>query len=605
MSEFCKNKKGMMFALSAFFLAITILAGSFAYLFAGTDITQEEDPSQADQQDVSQPGDGDGDDGEEMPPDEPEEEEEKPVHYNIPSEMRGVYLTPGTDFIATGDTSESTIRAEIDKAITDAKALTMNAVIIDTTYKDNVIYQTRNAPELSSEFDIMGYVVEKAREAGMYTYAIFDASFYDRDKGSAVSGMLAIGAGTINSLTENLREFAEKYAVDGILLDGYINKQTPESYSMYTFVGAAMGYDNFMRETPQAIVATASKTLRKYARGTQIGLLADAVWENDSANEEGSATKASFTALGSGNADTKGFLTQGLVDFVAVKAFSATTDTAEPFEEVVKWWSGVAREVGVPMYAVHASDKVCTSEPGWTAQDQLVRQVIAANDIGGYSGSIFNNLKRMVEDPKQATTTLVKYYNEEVVAEHILTELAITKPENTSFTTNEPVVTFTGASDPNFPVTINGETITTDESGYFTLTLDLKGGENQFTISHKDKSISYSIIREIEILKDITPMGSITAEGSMSIQITALAYEDADVYAVINGTTVNMSIQEGVVEESERDSSYKMFAGQYTAPAATGDVQNLGNIVVYAQWQGQEKSIEGASVKVNKKAKIE
>ncbi|MDL2232938.1 Ig-like domain-containing protein [Ruminococcaceae bacterium OttesenSCG-928-L11] len=610
MSEFFKNKRTTMLSLSAFFLAVTLLAGSFAYLFEGADIV---DRDAAGSSSSSQPASEESDapnseeepeDSEPEPPVEPETEEvdDTPVHYNKPGEMRGVYLVPGTDFIATQDTSEATIRAEIDKAVAEAKRLTMNTVIIDTVYADKVIYQTSDSPLLTREFDIMEYLVEKCREAGLYTYAIFDVSFYGR---SGTTAMLAVGAGTINTLSVNLREFADKYQVDGILIDGYINKQTPESYSMYTVIGAAMGYDNFMRQTPRAVIESCNRTLRKYARGTQIGLLADAVWDNSADNEEGSATTATFTALRDGNADTKAFLTDGLVDFVAVKAFGSTTDAATPFGEVVSWWTGVAKEAGVPMYAVHAADKICTDAAGWSSQDQIVRQVIAANEISGFGGSIFNNLKRLSDDPKSATTTLIKYYNEEIVTEHILTELQVTKPEKTSYTTNEPVVTFTGASDPNFPITINGEAVATDASGYFTVTLELKGGENTFTISHKDKSVHYQIVREIEILKDITPQGSIAAEGNMSISISALAYEDAAVYAVINGTTVAMTVDDGAEDESSRDSSYKRFVGQYETPAATGEEQSLGNIVVYATWKDQEKSIQGASVRVNKKAKIE
>jgi N-acetylmuramoyl-L-alanine amidase/uncharacterized lipoprotein YddW (UPF0748 family) len=618
MSEFFKNKRSAVLAISAFFLAVTLMAGSLAYLFegVGTLVGQEAESSsqpvsQEPTEEDDEPAQGDAPLDDEPEP-EPEQETEpasdpveaEPIHYNRPDEMRGVYLVPGTDFITSGDTTTETVKAEIDKALTDAINLTMNTVIIDTVYADTVIYQTADSPELSPDFDILDYIVKKCREAGLYTYAIFDASFYEKSRPTA--SLLAINAGSINTLSVNLREFAEKYPVDGILLDGYTNTQTPQSYSIYAVVGAAIGYDNFMRQTPEATMRTVSRTLRKYARGMQVGLLADAVWENASANEEGSATTATFTALGSGHADTKSFLTEGLVDFVAVKAYASTTDTATPFGEVVKWWSGVAREAAVPMYAVHASDKVCTSEPGWQAQDQLVRQLIEANEVSGFGGSIFNNLKRLSEDPQSSTTTLIKYYNQEVEPTHILTELAVTKPEQTSFTTTEQVVTFTGASDPNFPVTINGEEITTDDNGYFTVTQGLSGGENTFTISHKDKSINYAIVREIEILKEITPQGSIAAEGNMSINITALAYEDAEVYATVGGTTIPMSLTEDeVVEEADRDSSYRTFSGQYTTPVAIGEEQNLGNVVVTAMWQGQEKSLEGAHIKVNKKAKIE
>ena len=610
-----------MLALSAFFLAVTLLSASMAHLMTGLQMTvepdttvppamvetllpeknaEEADSLGEDVKNMESPGDSQWADGDiANMSDRPESE-----LFNRPGQMRGVYLTPGTDFIFSRDAASATVKAEVDKAIADAKKLTMNAVIIDTVYIDTVIYQTKDSPMLSEAFDIMDYIVTKARENNLYIYAIFDTSFYQSKSSGAA--LLSTQAASADTLSLNLREFTEKYRVDGVLLDGYLNAQTPQSYSLYAMMGSAIGYNNFMRQSPQAVIRNASDTLRRHAPGVQVGLLADAVWENASENENGSATKASFTALGNGNADTRSFLTSGLVDFVAVKAYGSTTDSAAPFGEVVRWWAGVAGEAGVPMYAVHASAKICTEAAGWQSQDQLVRQLIEADGISGFGGSVFNSLKRLNEDPKSATTTMIRYFNQEVNTEHILTELAVTKPEKTSYTTNEQIVTFTGASDPNFPVTINGEAIPTDASGYFTITRDLKGGENSFKISHKEKNITYTIVREIEILKEITPQGSIAAEGNMSINITALAYADAKVYATIGGATVQMAVQEDdVVAEAQRDSSYRLFAGQYTTPAATSSEQNLGNITVHAQWQDQEKSIQGAAVRVNKKAKIE
>jgi len=602
-SEFFKSKKKLILAMSAVFLAITLMSGSFAYLFGDAawtfdvfaalgSATEDQPPLPDDEETLEVVA----------PPEEPETEEI--VHFNTPGDMRGVFLVPGFDFMLDGtSSSEDQVRKEIDKALDSAAELTMNTVIIQTSYEDKVIYQSSSAAEVSSGFDIMDYIVSQCRERNLYTYAIFDVSLYQRS--SVAATKLAVGAGAIDKLAGNLREFSEKYQLDGILLDGYQNQREQDSYSVYLTAGGAIGYDNFMRQSPEAMVKTASQTIRAYAKGTQVGLLADAVWANAGENEEGSNTSATYTALGSANADTKDYVEEDLVDFVAVKNYGSLTDSAAPFEEIVAWWSDIVREHGIPLYVVHASNKACSEESGWEAHDQLTKQVIQAEDYSGFRGSIYNDLSRLVEDPKESTATLIKYYNEEVEAAHILTELEITKPEQTTFTTFEPEVTFTGASDPNSPVTLNDAEIETDSNGYFTLTFDLEAGVNTYVIEHKEKVLTYSITRQVQILKDMSPMGSIATEGGMTITITATAYSDAKVSASINGTTVVMEIDESLGDEEERDSFYKVFVGEYTAPGATSSEQNLGNIVVYGSWGGQSDSITGASVKVNKKAKIE
>ena len=606
MSEMFKSKKKMGLVLGVIFLTLTLVAGGVAGILSGAvgeGGFQAIKPEASDSLPEGEPPSDIHLD--ELLPAEPEPEPEPTEpEYNVPGEMRGVYLVPGSDFLKSLTATQSAIKAEVDKALEEAAKLTMNSVIIDTVYNDKVIFETSGSPQLEVGFDVMDYVVESARGQGLHVYAIFDASLFEGKSGGT---SLSLGAGVIDKLTANLREFAEKYTPDAILIDGYTQPADEEqNYIGYLMTGGAIGYDNFLRQTPAAVVRNMSNTIRHYAPNIQVGLLADAVWASAAEQEGGVAVQTvSFSALGSGNADTKAFVEDGAVDFVAVKAFSSLTDQNEPFETVVSWWADVARRSGVPMYVVHAANKACTQNAGWASHDQLTRQVIRASGLPGYSGSVFNSLSRLVANPQDTTATLVKYYRGEVKSEHVLTELAVTKPTQTTYTTQEPSVTFAGASDPTAPVTINDQQITTDASGYFTASFDLRGGENVFTIVHKDKTLTYKITRNIEILKEVAPTGAISTDGNMSIKISALAYEDAQVNATVGGSTLALEIDDSAEDETARDSNYKRFVGYYTAPAGTSQEQNLGAISITATSQGTTKTLTGATVKVNKKAKLE
>ncbi len=129
-----------------------------------------------------------------------------------------------------------------------------------------------------------------------------------------------------------------------------------------------------------------------------------------------------------------------------------------------------------PLYLIHASSKAVSAVVGWSEYDQLARQVILARECDGYSGSIFNDLSRLVDNPKECTTKLIGYYDGTVKAQHILTNLVLTKPAKQTFTSFDAQVVFAGATDPNTEATINGDPITTDENGYFTITADLRKG---------------------------------------------------------------------------------------------------------------------------------
>ncbi len=608
MPNFLKNKKLLAIILSSIFIVVTLAVGVYAAVNRGPSLPVNADKSNTAESDASskdalaeslQPESS-------KPPEFSEssqpEKEEPPVILNVPHDMKAAYLTAGYEFL-TGNTDSATVKAEIDKALAKAKEFTLNTIIVNTRYKDTVLYSISGMPGTASDFDVLSYIIEKCKANELRVYAIVD-SMALFENGKVVTIDYADGT-SIDKLSSNMKEFTDKYAVDGILLDNYYNVQDSNSYSNYLKYGGGIGFDHYMRQVPHQVVSALSETIRKYAPATQIGLLTDAVWANKADQEDGSDTKASFATLTNGNADTKQFVEEKLVDFIAVKAYGSLTDSATPFGKVTKWWSDLAKANEMPFFTVLASDKIASTAPGWSGADQLVLQIDEAKKLDNYSGCIFNSLKRLIENPKDSTTLLVKYFNNQVNVDFILTELTFTKPkEGTTFSTYEQKVTFTGASDPTEEVIMNGQKVDTDANGFFSVEIELKPGLNTFKFEHKEKTVIYNITRKIEILKEVSPVGSVTVEGGMKIKFTALAYSDAKVYAVINGQTIGMSIDTTEDDNTDRDSSYVKFSGTYTAPAATAGVQNLGNITFYGEWQGEKASKQGASVKVNKKPVI-
>ena len=163
----------------------------------------------------------------------------------------------------------------------------------------------------------MDYVVEKARANHLYVYAIFDVlQEYD---GAALSQPGAVTGEVLDSSAEALLSLTE-YNIDGVLLRSFYNQASASSYADYLRAGGTIGFENYMTQVPDNAVERISDLMHTKARGIQLGVLTDPVWLNSSQNEAGSATNASFTALGSGNADVKSYVENKLVDFVAVEA---------------------------------------------------------------------------------------------------------------------------------------------------------------------------------------------------------------------------------------------------------------------------------------------
>ena len=77
------------------------------------------------------------------------------------------------------------------------------------------------------------------------------------------------------------------------------------------------------------------------------------------------------------------------------------------------------------------------------------RKLAEVEETSGVRGSIFNNLKTVSTSSQTVVDTVKKVYEEEYEEpEQILTQLEMPRPVETTFTTSDPQVRFTGASDP-------------------------------------------------------------------------------------------------------------------------------------------------------------
>ena len=600
MSKFLRNGKIVAAILVVLLIVVTAAAGVFTLQkVKNHELTPPEHTSSAIDgllgggDDTAGPdGTGDGGDSE-------------PGIMNRPDYMKGMTLTAGKDYLTDGRTSAEAIQADLDAAFDAVMELDMNTVLLPLTVDGRTIAQKSGLPYVDDALtvDILEYASQKAREKGLYIYVVYDLFTGVQD--GAIVELDQMDSAAIDATTAAALAIAQNYDIEGILFDSYYYEAEPDSYLTYKQNGGGMGYENYMSQMSHTAFKEVSGAIRSGAPGKQVGMFTVAVWANSSTDENGSDTTASYTAKYSGNADNLSFLEEGYVDFVVVKAEGATTDANIPYKTVVAWWGEQADAADVPLYVLHYSSKACSEEAGWTEYDQLALQLIASEDLTGFEGDFYDDLDRFQQDLEGSTTAVLDYYDDTLNRQHILTELAVTSPAQKTYTTFETSVTFMGASDPGAKITINDQEITTDENGYFTLNMPLSEGLNTFVFTHKGKTDVYNITREVQVIRDVSPTGNISVDGGMRITITATAYKDATVYAVIGGQTVQMTMDETGTDEEEYTDSYRLFTGSYTAPAATDSVQDIGNIVVYGTAQGSSDSKTGAYVKVNKRVAVE
>ncbi len=404
-------------------------------------------------------------------------------------------------------------------------------------------------------------------------------------------------------LVNEAHKFAIKYPCTGIILTGFYSGIGNSSYDEYMKTGSGIGYVNWLYDAVEYRFGIVSDVVHMTNNTIAVGLDAADIWANYDENEDGSDTYAEFSAYYDGFADTKDFVKDGLADFIVVNADGSLEDETVGFEQITSWWNDVGLTYNTPMYIVHHNEKIGTDEYGWGVEDQLLRQLVTADEYENCWGSVMYSATALDEDILSTTTTMVKYFNEQINVDSLFEDLEMTSPYYTSYSTDDTSVAFMGTFDENFDVYFDGEKLELNEAGNFYFEKPLEVGMNTFVITHKGKTIYYNIERTINVLKSIgssvSQGKSMAVDGSTSVSVLAVAYKGSYVTATLGGVTVELT-ENAKSDVVDINSSYAAFTGKITVPEGIiGEEQYLGNIEIYAEYSGYSRTYIGADVTVN------
>lgn len=513
-------------------------------------------------------------------------------NFSFPDQMRGVRVTPGKDYFKDASQSSEVTQKEVNAIISNVTDIGINTIIIDTDYNGKAYY-TASADSNPEELAIK-MLIDEAKKNYFYIYINFDINFVLNEY-SALELQ-----DKIDYLTHIAHKFSRDYLSDGIILEGYYGSKSVNNYNYYMNNGSGIGFENWLLENGAYVFSLVSKSIHKTDNTIPVGINISNVWANSSTNAEGSNTKDTFQAITDGYADTVSYLNKKYADFIYLDTKGSLTDANIPFETVVNWWSQKATACNIPLYVAHSNDKLGTAEAGWAIEDQVIRQLMAIEKVSKYSGSAMSSYTALVEK-RSSTNALKKYYSKTLDTNALDSELKMNSPKQTTFTTYEPQVIFQGTFDKNFEVTFNDTPVELNEAGYFYIPKELNIGLNVFKIENKGKVVTYKITRKIKVFKSINPTGSMKVDGNMTLDVSAVAYKGSTVTAKFNGKTITLAQTDGMWEGGDPNSSYALFTGKFTVPAAGKSDVNLGNIVFKANYKGiNYESLTGANVVLNR-----
>ena len=512
-------------------------------------------------------------------------------NFSFPEQLRALTIVPGKDFLKDINQSAETTTNEIKKIVDNIGNNELNAIIIETNY-ENKAYYSSNA-EISVEENALKELISYAKKNYLYVYVDFDINFVLNECDSTNLEE------KINYLTHISHKFAREYMCDGIILDGYYSSNNIENYNYYMENGSGIGFENWLLENGSYVFSLVSKSIHKTDNSIPVGISISNMWANSSTNENGSNTKDDFEALTDGFSDTVKYIENEYADFLMIDVGTSLTDNNIPLKTATEWWSNVAKTSDIPLFVMHAYDKIGTNAQGYSMDDQVIKQILAIEKLPKYSGSAFNSYSAFFSKT-EATDALIKFYQDSLDLEALFSELKLNSPKQTTFTTYEPTVAFQGTFDKNFDITLNGKPLKLNEAGYFYYNMPLEIGLNVFKLENKGKVVIYRITRKIKVLKSVTPTSQMIVEGGSSIPVTAVAYKGSTVTATLNGKTINLKEIDGGTEDMNIGNAYAIFSGTFLAPQGTTLDKNIGNIVFNANYQNKNhESITGSNIIIN------
>ncbi len=517
-------------------------------------------------------------------------EPEPEPQYAVPQQMKGVWLTAGTDYLVSGKETAAAVKKQIDTAFEGMATWEFNTLLVPLHREELALYPSALMESLlliddkGERFEPVAYILSKAREKSMYVYGVLDLHVRDGEAWDPRKD------GVVDRTVRIAAEGAEKYALDGIFVDGF------------AFTAEQIAKDG--REeavaTLDKLVSQVSKILISTNRDRFVGLLSNGIWAHKSVDERGSDTAQYYEEFTDGCADTLKWVKDGLFHCVMVKNYASTAHPTAPFQKVLAWWDAVMAEQGLPLYMSHSANTMGSYLAGWKSPDQLAQQYLYCKDASAWGGSAYDSLKALQADKSGAADALKKAYEGSLNEQFIYSQLTVTSPSKTTYTTTESAVTFQGGGDTNFPLTINGETVELSEHGFFTKRYTLKIGLNTFEFSHKGKTRTYKITYKQTLLSSVSPSSAMTVDGGSAFIIRATARKGSTVSAVINRVTVKLEPTADKDEESgNTPTDFQSYMGRYTLPKGiVGQQQSLGPIKVTANYNGLKETKNGGTVTV-------
>lgn len=220
-----------------------------------------------------------------------------------------------------------------------------------------------------------------------------------------------------NWVTSVVTEVVKNYDVDGIQFDDYFYYETPQSLlddeATYRRHGKEFSDKaSWRRNNTLLLIKQVSAAIKALKPGIDFGISPAGVWRNKGDDPLGSATQGGGPSYDTAYADTRQWVTLGLLDYIAPQLYWPFARKIVRYDVLARWWSDAVRATHTRLYIGVALYKVGTpseTEPDWAIEHgvpELKRQLDLNDSLPEIKGTV---LFREAYLNERQTDEAVKY----------------------------------------------------------------------------------------------------------------------------------------------------------------------------------------------------
>lgn len=329
-----------------------------------------------------------------------------------------VATTYNLDFPSEPGLSTAQLKREITSLLDGAQGLGLNAIFLQVRPCGDAIYPSKLYPwshYLTGEqgrapeggFDPLAFWIEQAHQRGIALHAWInpfrvtqggaDMQMAENNLANThpewtvrySDGNLYVNPGIPEArdyIVSGVQELLDHYELDGIHFDDYFYPGADFDDDA-EYQGNIVPRADWRRQNVTDFVSAVSRVTRR--AGVTFGISPFAIWRNRASDPAGSDTSGQET-YDAHYADTRAWVKQGLVDYIAPQIYWQIGNRAADYETLLNWWCDTVRDTDVRLYIGHAGYRTEDAKPGdiWYGADEIRRQMAMNRDRPEVDGSI-------------------------------------------------------------------------------------------------------------------------------------------------------------------------------------------------------------------------